>query len=228
LGLAAHAPIVLDKGSLAGFRDVLQDVDQWCADPERDLRELPRIAGRLPALEDVVIDGHSADVVYKANGEGQEERMEALLSAALQTAIKNNARVDPGEVRARETIEVELELRLRRALRRLLRIRIDYAVEQRKFVLVIRARDQAQERLLAPTRVAPLGTGEPAKEGADLITDLIEFQSQIFENQNRLIELWTEHQALRLALFRDLGMLPCGDWKSFYDQLTARRAEPKT
>jgi hypothetical protein len=221
LGLAPHAPIVPDKRILAGFRDTFEEIDRWCADPKREMTELPRIVGSLPALDDIVIDGHSAKAVYEVVERGSShavQREEEILSAGVKVALANHHRGDQNKAR--------LELRVRRALRRLLRIRVAYMVEKRRFVLVTRRRDQAQERLLAPPRLATPRKGESQEyEGAKLIAELLESQGQMVENQNRLVSLWAEYQALRLALFRDLGTLPCDDWESFHDMLTARRGD---
>jgi hypothetical protein len=220
LGLMPHVPIALDRAALAGFRDAFDEVDRWRADRERLLTALPRIAGRLPALGDVVIDGHTILVGQEDHQELTEER----LSAAVRIALETRARTNPGNSQALESDQAPLELRVRGTIRRMLRIRLEYAVEQRRFVLVTRRRDQAQERLLAPPGIASSRRDRSLKEGADVFADLLGAQAQTLENQDRLVSLWTEYQTLRLGLFRDLGTLPCDDWKSFYDQLTARRA----
>ena len=120
--------------------------------------------------------------------------------------------------------DAERALRVRHVIRRLMRIRIDYALEQRRFVLVTRRQDQAQERLLAPPGIAPPRRERSPKEGAELIAELIGTQGQLLANRDNFVSLWTEYQTARLALYRDLGTLPSADWKSFYDQLTARRS----
>ena len=45
--------------------------------------------------------------------------------------------------------------------------------------------------------------------------------------QDRLVGLWASFKAERLALYRDLGVLPYDDWKSFYDDLAARTSAIK-
>ena len=153
LGLAPHAPIVPDQRILAGFRDTFEENDRWCADPKREMTELPHIVGSLPALDDIVIDGHSARAVSEDEVRSDAvQREEEILSAGVKVALANHHRGDQDKAR--------LELRVRRALRRLLRIRVAYKVEKRRFVLVTRRRDQAQERLLAPPRLATPRKGE--------------------------------------------------------------------
>jgi hypothetical protein len=221
LGLSPHAPIVPDKGSLAGFHDVFEEADRWSVDPKAGPVELALIAKHLPAFEDVAFDGHSVgaafDAIYRAGRQPSEE--EELLRAGTRVALANRHRGDGDDAGAREVEDARLELKVRSALRRLLSIRLAYLVEERRFVLVLRRRDQAQERLLAPPR-----REETRPERGELITELVQVQGQTAENQGRLVSLWIEYQALRLSLYRDLGTLPCDDWKSFHDQLTARRS----
>jgi RNA polymerase sigma factor (sigma-70 family) len=204
LGLSPHAPVALGKGDLAGFRKAFQDADLWCADPKGHPVDLPRIAGQLPTLTDVVIEGHSAAAVVMGDVKSRPSE-EEFLAGAARAALAN---------KTRESDATGLELRVRAATRRLLRIRLAYEIEKRSFVLLVRRRSQAQEQLLAPPR-----REESRPQRADLIPELIGIQGQILANQDRLVSLWSEHQTVRLALFRDLGELPCNDWKSFYDQL---------
>ena len=213
LGLSPHAPVAFDKGDLAGFRKTFQDADLWCADPQGSPVDLPKIAGQLPTLKDVVIDGHSAAAVAMSNVEARPSE-EEFLAVAARVALGNKNRGAQDDAGNRESDAAGLELRVRAAVRRLLRIRIAYEIERRDFVLLVRGKSQAQEQLLAPPR-----REESRPQRADLIPELIGIQGQILANQDRLVSLWTEYQTVRLALFRDLGTLPCDDWKSFYDQL---------
>jgi hypothetical protein len=50
---------------------------------------------------------------------------------------------------------------------------------------------------------------------------LLDQFDEIRDAQDRLVELWASFKAQRLALYRDLGILPYDDWKSFYDDLAA-------
>ncbi len=221
LGLAPHVPIALDPESLAGFRDAFEEVNRRRADPQRDSTDLPRIAAHLPVLEDIVIDGIS----LVAGRDDRPALLEERLSAAVRLALKNQNRGDPAEAGPGASGDAERALRVRHAIRRLMRIRIDYALEQRRFVLVTRRQDQAQERLLAPPAIASPRRERSPKEGAELVAELIgNRQGHLLANQDNFVSPWTEYQTARLALYRDLGTLPSADWTSFYDQLTARRS----
>ena len=51
LGLSPHAAVVLDRSSLAPFRAVFAEADEWQRRPDRKMEELPQIVGKLPSLE---------------------------------------------------------------------------------------------------------------------------------------------------------------------------------
>jgi hypothetical protein len=139
---------------------------------------------------------------------------EEFLAGAARVALGNKNRGVQSKAGNRGSEVTELELKVRALSRRLLRIYVAYEIEKRSFVLLVRRKSQAQEQLLAPPR-----REESRPQRADLIPELIGIQGQILANQDRFVSLWTEYHTLRLALFRELGTLPCDDWKSFYDQL---------
>ena len=186
---------------LAGFRDTFQEARSLARRPaERHDGSTPHRQSS-PELEDVVIDDIPPLSPAKRTSLGIDA--EQRFAAAMRVALKNKHRGDPGKAGVQETDDAGLEQTGPHAIRRLLRIRLAYEIEQRRFVLVIRRRDQAQERLLASSEQK-----ESLKHRAELITELIGAQGQILANQDRLVSLWTEHQTVRLALFRDLGTLP--------------------
>ena len=51
---------------------------------------------------------------------------------------------------------------------------------------------------------------------------LLDQLDQIRRAEDRLVGLWASFKAERLAFYRDFGVLPYDDWKSFYDDLAAR------
>lgn len=85
-------------------------------------------------------------------------------------------------------------------------------------MLALRQKDQAQEQLVAPP---PSGKPGPA---TDLVLNLVGYQRQLRETEDRLVSLWARYQSERLALYRDLGALPYTDWPSFLASLSARPA----
>jgi hypothetical protein len=72
------------------------------------------------------------------------------------------------------------------------------------------------------TLAAKVGLAQSA--GARIATQgLLDQFDQVRSAQDRLVGLWASFKAERLALYRDLGVLPFDDWKSFYNDLEARR-----
>ena len=66
---------------------------------------------------------------------------------------------------------------------------------------------------------ASSGAGGPSR--TTLIQGLVDAFGRIPEAQDRLIALWTSFHAERLALYRDLGVLPYDNWDAFYADLSA-------
>jgi hypothetical protein len=103
---------------------------------------------------------------------------------------------------------------LRRRLRNLFEIRRAYLAEQRRYELAIRLQDQALERMVAPA-TGINSVRSPALEG------VIEHGNRRCEIEDQLVGLWMSFRAERLALYRDLGVLPYKDWAGFYADLAA-------
>ena len=121
----------------------------------------------------------------------------------------------PGQGRSPGDAGVQLELRVRRRIRNSFETRRAYEEEKRSYELAIRQRDQAFERLLAP----PVGVIRSSR--SPLLEGLIEQVTQVVKAEDRLAALWTSFRTERLALYRDLGVLPYNDWHSFYADLSA-------
>jgi hypothetical protein len=210
LGLAPGAPVVPDRGSLAVFRDGFAAIEEWCHDPQRDMTELPRLAARLPVLEDLVIDNRPVFAALDRT----PDQLETVLAAAARVAFGNSrvaVKARPGDPAA-----AALALRVRRRLRFLVQTRWAYQMQLRSLVLAIRLKDHAFERVIGPSREGPFLPRSP------LFKDLIDQGAEILRVQNDLVALWAAFQGERLALYRDLGTLPFNDWKSFQEQLSAR------
>jgi hypothetical protein len=211
LGLSPHAPVVPDRESLAAFRDVFAASEQWSRDPNRVLTELPRLAGRLPEPGTVLVRGRPIlDLI-----ERDPSHREDVLKEASRVATR-----DRGGAAAPDVSDGRAELQVRRRIRHLLETRQAYEVERRRFILVLRQKDHAFERLIAPP---PAASASALASRSAILKDVVEHGAEILGCQNRLVALWTSFRAERLALDRDLGVLPHADWASFYDQFKARR-----
>ncbi len=213
LGLSPQAPIAPDRGTLAAFHNVFAVIEDWSRDPRRNLTDLPRIIARLPGLKDVVIDGPPIFAMLDKN----PDRLEDVLDTGSGVAVKN--RRDLAKAPALDPRGIPLELRVRRRLRHLIETRLAYLQQMRNFVLAIRSSDQAFERLVAPP------TGGPFLPRTPMLKEVLDQEAQILCIRNDLVALWTSFQVERLALYRDLGTLPCDDWKSFYEQLSVTPGE---
>jgi hypothetical protein len=91
LGLPPDVPMIPDLGLAQPFFDVFSSIDRWQRNPGRDLDDLPRIVGRLPELEDVIIDGRSLLNIYKGQGSRtftEEDQLEQVLQAGVRIALE--------------------------------------------------------------------------------------------------------------------------------------------
>jgi hypothetical protein len=212
LGLSPHAAVIPDRMILAAFEAAFESVDEWHRNPQRALDQLPKLIGRLPVLGNVIVGGN---LLVEANGP-DPSAIEAALTDAARDAIKNRGALHGGKPRG--DADAQLELRIRRRLRHLLQMQRAYDGEKRSYVLAIRLKDQTFERVDRPA-------SEVTNPRSPLLDALLDHQAEIRRVEARLVRLWTEHRADRLALYREIGVLPYNDWKSFYDDLSAVAAE---
>jgi hypothetical protein len=214
LGLSIHAPVVLDREIVACFGRVYDQVRSWQEQPGGNLRDLPRIIKGLPALGDVVIEGRS---ILGLMG-GSAEQREEVLTRAARLAIQHRSDLDQGQS-LEDATAAALELTVRRRVRRLFDLRRSYEGEQRRYELTVRMLDQGLEQVEAPS---PGGALARSAKVASVIAGLAIPETQRLGAEDRLVTLWTAFQTERLALYRDLGILPYDDWKSFFNDLSAR------
>ena len=215
VGLPLGASWIVDPQGIAAFREAFEGVYNWHRDPKRTLNVFSQLIARLPALGEVVIEGRPILGTIEAN----PGRLEDVLAAATRVANRNRAGREQGEA-ARDT-DVSLELRTRRHIRRLVEARRADHTERRRFELASRLIDEVLEQIVAH----PAGGTHALAQavGARIQTEsLLDQFVQIRRAQDRLVGLWASFQAERLALYRDLGILPYDDWRSFYDDLAAR------
>jgi hypothetical protein len=209
LGLSPRVEFILQRPSPAAFRAVRDGVDNWNRKADRSLPELPRLMEGLPALGEVVVDGQPILAKLDKN----PDLLEEILTRTALFAIKN--RSDRDKSQAQGDAAIQLELRVRRRLRKLLETRSAYEREKRSYELAIRLRDQTFERMVGP----PTAVVSPRSL---LLNELIDEADEFLKIENRLVGLWTSFRIERLALYRDLGVLPYEDWSSFYADLTPR------
>jgi hypothetical protein len=114
---------------------------------------------------------------------------------------------------------VALEPSIRRRIRRLFELRRSYEAQQRIYELSIRLIDQGLEQIAAQSRIS--APARPAMVSA-VITGLRAPETERMNAEDRLVTIWTSFQTEWLALYRELGTLPYDDWKSFFNDLSAR------
>ncbi|WP_422931129.1 hypothetical protein [Singulisphaera sp. PoT] len=210
LGLSTHSPLILDLVPLEPFHESFEALNRWFIDPNRQLEGLATLAQKLPSIGEVVVEGRSIlDEMERA-----PDQLEEVLALATRIALKNKLGEEDDDA---------IELRVRRRLRHLVELRIDYALERRRTVMAARMLQDAFEQEIAPPNEP--GNPSPGKLGKDVMK-IWEHSLKIFEIRNQLVSLWTNFHAERIALYRDLGVLPYEDWASFYGQFTAVASKP--
>ena len=211
LGISLHAAVVVDSSTLGLFQEVFEEAQRWLLSPQRELAALDRISDRLPAVGDVVIEGRSV----LAEVDREPDRLEEVLAMATRVALANR--------REQDESNDSMELRVRRQLRRLAEIRVDYENERRISMLAVRDLDTAFEQILSP----PAGALPPAdQDRTQILLTFVGPIRQVAESRSRLVGLWTEFRATRLGFYRDLGVLPFENWSSFYGQFNALPSPP--
>jgi hypothetical protein len=211
-GLSPHAAVVPDRLILTAFDVTFEGVDQWHRNPQRTLDQLPKLVDRLPVLGDVTVGGRPLSDAIRPD----PNAIDGLLADATREAIKNRGAPHGGQVLG--NAEVQLELQIRRQVRHLLEIKRAYNGEKRSYELAIRLKDQTLERVVGPASGVTIAR-------SPMLDTLLDHQGEIRTLETRLVRLWTEFRAERLALYRGIGVLPYHDWKAFYGDLSAVAAE---
>jgi hypothetical protein len=211
LGLSPRAAVILERNALAGFQAVFDSVGEWERQADRDLRRLAHVIDRLPALGDVNLDGQPILGAIDANPDHWED----VLAKAARFAFEKGT--GAAKAAADDNARTRLELQARRRIRHLVESRRTYEEAKRGYALAVRMKDQAFERLLAPP-------SDGSQERSTLLEQFLEQVASVSTCEDQLAELWAAFRAERLALFRDIGMLPYDDWNAFFADLTAQQA----
>jgi len=212
LGVSMQAAIIPDRKEMAGFHDVFDSVARWECLPERHPGQLLQVITLLPELGDVILDGQPLLSAIQVN----PDRWESSLLKAARLALEN--RSDPARKPLDEDARVQLELQIRRTVRHLFEMRLAYEDAKRGYEYAVRMKDQALERLHAPSANGPQTRSSMVEQLVAQIASLMAFE-------DRLAELWTTFRAERLTLYRELGVLPYSNWKAFYADLTAQQSD---
>jgi hypothetical protein len=120
-----------------------------------------------------------------------------------------------GYQRARRNLQSQedtIKVVIRNDIRNMHQYFLFYEIAKRNFVLLIRQKDQAFEQIVAPPQGTTVST-----QGAVQTNNLLSAQSQLLSTENSLITLWYQFQTQRLALYRDLGIMPYDEWEAFHE-----------
>ncbi len=217
LGLKLRAPVIPDRQEIAAFREAFEAVHNWHGNPKRTLDVFHQLIARVPALGEVVVNGKPVLGAIEAD----PRRLEDVLAAATRVAVANQNRSSAQKGAAAPENEVQLELRISRRVRRLAEARRAYESEKRSYEVTSRLIDELITQLAAPPAGGTQALAQAARATLGIAT-LLSQLGQIQRAEDRLVGLWTSFRGERLALYRELGVLPYDNWKSFYDDLTAR------
>jgi hypothetical protein len=208
LGLSPHAAVVPSRTSVGAFEADYRKVEDWVKRPDRSLTNLYRLIDQFPIAGDVFVDGRP----LLSRIDEAPDSMEAVLMEVLQLAVKHS--VDSGKASARGEDAVDRELNIRRRFRHVYETHRAYDNARFNYQMAIRLADQSFERLCSPT------SGIAASR-SPAVNALLKSVDELQRSADRLVSLWTTFRANRLALYRELGVLPYNDWSSFYAQFSA-------
>lgn len=220
LGLTLRTPLVPDRREISGFREAFEAVNDWHRKESRTLNDLHQLTMRIPEIGDVVIGGKPILGAIAAD----PSRLDDVVAGATRGARENRARSQQNA--AASLADVQRELQIARRIRRLVETRRAYESEKRRYELTGRLLDELITQLVAPPAGGTHALAQAARAALGTATLLSQF-GQIQRTEDRLVDLWTSFKQDRLALYRELGVLPYNDWKSFLDDLTARAATIK-
>lgn len=188
-------------------------------------RDVEIAANRLQAAIDVIVAGdlRTAGGNRPFNFSGQNSQLRAGLrfDAPLDQIAERNAYRESlvRYQRARRNYmqaEDQVKLQVRRAWRQLVVLRRNLETSRRALRLAALQFDSAVNESNAPANANAGGGAGRGLQGNNLLNAL----NAILQNQNQLIQNWTDYERNRLNLYRDMGTMeigPDGIWNdSFY------------
>jgi hypothetical protein len=135
-----------------------------------------------------------------------------LIRMAERNAFRNALINYERQRRALMNAEDSLKQLVRGDIRSTLLAYLNYEIAKRNFVLFARQKDQAFEQIIAPPAA---GAGGNVANAAIQTQNLVSAQSGLIGTENALVSTWYQYQQARLALYRDLGILPFDEWEAY-------------
>ena len=118
---------------------------------------------------------------------------------------------------ALQQAEDQIKLQIRLGVRNLQQQYELYEIQKNQYVVNLIQQDQTFQNYLAPP--APGGGGAAA--GGQQVLLLVNALNGVNSLQNQLISTWVSYETFRLALYRDLGIMPYDEWEAFYELFPA-------
>ncbi len=120
--------------------------------------------------------------------------------------------------------EDSIKLNIRQLVRQLVQTTQTYEIQKKNFLVTLRVVDQSQEQLVAPTAGGAQGGGGNSQVSAQTI-NFVNNQRQIPTTQNQLVQSWVNYETFRLALYRDLGLMPYEEWEAYHGLFPTKPSE---
>ncbi len=121
--------------------------------------------------------------------------------------------------------EDTIKFQVRSAIRNLAVLMEQYEINKSQLTLVLRQRDQSLQQIIAPPDQGAGGGASSANQATQTL-NFIQSTSNIYSLQNTLVTQWVTYQTTRLALYRDLGIMPFDEWEAYYELYPASAGRP--
>lgn len=116
--------------------------------------------------------------------------------------------------RALMLLEDTVKNQVRADIRNMIQNAEQYEIQQLSMLASLRQKDFSQQTIFGPN---------PGEITANTQA-LVNAQNQFLSAQNNLISTWVSYQSQRLALYRDLGIMPIDEWEAFYELFPSESA----
>ncbi len=127
------------------------------------------------------------------------------------------------EQRTLQQVEDTVKFQVRSDIRNMIQWSEQYEIQKKVLVVNLKLKDNTLRQIFAPP-----GPGDTS--GAQNVTanttQLVQSQTQLLGAQNALVQTWVNYETLRLALYRDLGIIPYDEWEAYYELFPVQPSGP--
>ncbi len=188
-------------------------------------RQLAVTANALKGIFDVTVTNQFTTPSTSTNPFGfldQAKQFSVVLNTELpliRLSQRNNYRratIDyQRQQRTLQQAEDNIKLTVRQQSYNLINLAESYELQKTNLLVTVRQRDLSLQQIIAPPAGANTGGNEAAQ--AQQTVNFIQSINQTLQIQNTVLNLWVQYQSQRLALYRDLGLMPYDEWEAFYE-----------